>query len=355
LIWELSDGMASGIGHRRGRVETNNSPGRIRMVQYGTKHGHAPGVLRVMLDNADVEVVGVYEPDRSRRETLLSSGSPPWATVRWLDDKSEFLDDPTVLAVSSEGLNAESLAHTEEIVAAGKHVFYDKPAGEDYHRFERVVAAARERGLLVQLGYMFRYHDGFSRIAEWARSGMLGHVFAIRAHMSTNIPTESHATIGVHKGGILYDLAGHMIDQIVWILGRPGKVSSYMRRDVSPVSGFSDNTACVFEYDGAMAIVDIAAMEPIPMARRFEVYGDAGSAIMEPFEPAETLRLALPESRGGYPAGVSVMRLEDRPRYVASLAAFVGDIRGEKQPDRSLDHELTVQETLLRATGALRD
>jgi hypothetical protein len=31
----------------------------------------------------------------------------------------------------------------------------------------------------------------------------------------------------------------------------------------------------------------------------------------------------------------------------------VADIRGEKAPDRSLDHELVVQETVLRASGVL--
>ena len=89
------------------------------------------------------------------------------------------------------------------------------------------------------------------------------------------------------------------------------------------------------------------------MARRFEVYGTRGSAIMEPFEPADTLRLCLDEARGGYKAGVNMLKIEDRPRYVASLAAFVKDLRGDKQPDRPLDHELLVQETLLRATCKL--
>ena len=325
----------------------------VRMAQYGTKHGHAPGVLRVMLDNHEVEVVGVYEPDRARRESLEASGSGPWSRVSWFDDASEFLDDPTVVAVASEGRNDESLVHTEQVVDAGKHVFYDKPAGEDYARFQRVVAKAREQNLLVQMGYMFRYHNGFSRIAEWTRSGFLGNVFSLRAHMSTNIPPEAQSVISVHRGGILYDLAGHMIDQIVWILGRPEVITSYMRRDISSVDGFNDNTLAVLEYAGAMAIVDIAAMEPGPPARRFEVYGDRGSAIMEPFEPANTLRLCLTEARDGFPAGVSTVELEDRPRYVASLAAFVKDVRGEKEPDRSLNHELVVQETLLRATGAL--
>jgi predicted dehydrogenase len=261
------------------------------------------------------------------------------------------VEDDSVVAISSEGSNLESLDHTEEIVAAGKHVFYDKPAGDDYPRFEAIVASAREQGLLVQLGYMFRHHDGFVRIADWARSGFLGDVFAVRAHMSTNIPAERQDPGRVPDGGIFYDLASHMLDQVVWLLGRPSRVTSFLREDVVETGGFANNTLGVFEYDGAMAIVDIAAMEPAPTARRFEVYGSMGSAIMEPMEPADTLRLALMEPRGGYPAGVSIVDLEARPRYVASLEAFVKDIRGEKEPDRSLDHELLVQETLLRATG----
>ena len=323
------------------------------MAQYGTKHGHAEGVLKVMLENSDVEVAGVHEPDAARREELQRREATPWSAVRWLD-RSEVLDDPTIVAVSSEGLNAESLAQTEEIIDAGKHAFYDKPAGDDYPHFQRVVAKAKERGLLIQLGYMFRYHDGFSRIAEWARSGFLGHVFAIRAHMSTSIDAEAHRRISVHRGGVFYDLAGHVLDQIVWILGRPDRVTSFMRRDVSDVEGFTDNGLAVFEYGSAMATIDIAAMEPKPPARRFEVYGDRGSAVMAPYEPAATLRLCLAEPSGRFPAGVSAIRLEDRRRYVASLEAFVKDLRGEKAPDRSLDHEMLVQETLLRATGKLQ-
>ena len=45
--------------------------------------------------------------------------------------------------------------------------------------------------------------------------------------------------------------------------------------------------------------------------------------------------------------------VEHRPRYIDSLQALVADISGEKAPDRSLDHEFTVQETVLRAVGLL--
>ena len=325
----------------------------IRMAQYGTGHSHSAGWLAALLNSPDVELAGVYEPDPGRRETLMRSGSEPWSRARWLQNEEDVLEDATVVAVASEGSNAESLDHTERLVEAGKHVLYDKPAGEDYPRFERVIETARERGLLLQMGYMFRYHDGFTRIADWARSGFLGHVYAIRANMSTSVNEQGLASFAAHGGGVFFDLGGHMLDQVVWILGRPAKVTSFLRGDVATTEGVVDSSLAVFEYDQAMAYLDIAAVQPAPAARRFEVYGTQGSAIMEPFEPADTLRLCLKEPAKGYSAGVTILKLEHRPRYVDGLAAFIKDLRGEKRPDRSLDHELLVQETLLRATGAL--
>ena len=104
---------------------------KIRMAQYGTKHGHARGKLQAMLVNPDVEVAGVFEPDTEQREKL-QAGEGAFADVHWFEDAAEMLDDATIVAVASEGYNAESLDQTEQIVNAGKHVWYYKPAGENW-------------------------------------------------------------------------------------------------------------------------------------------------------------------------------------------------------------------------------
>ena len=328
----------------------------IRMAQYGTGHGHAAGKLQSMLTNPDVECVGVFEPDAERR-AALEHVDGPFADVRWFECAEDMLRDPAVVAVASEGRNDESLAQTEEIIRAGKHAWYDKPAGDDWPAWQRVAALAEKANLQVQMGYMFRYHDGFAKIADWARSGMLGKVFSIRAHMSTNVPASSREVISTHRGGIFYDLAGHMLDQVVWILGRPSKVTAFLRNETGEVAAFTDNGLGVFEYDHAMATVDIAAMEPSPAARRFEVYGTEGSAILlEPFEPGTEIRLVLTDPREGYPAGESRVPVEGRSRqalYDLELASFLKTISGDQPPDRPLSHELLVQETLLRATRGL--
>ena len=330
----------------------------IRMAQYGTRHGHAAGKMRSMLTNPNVDVAGLYEPDRSLWPALGERAD--YSGVRLYQSLDEMLGDASIAAVAIEGRNDESLAMAQAALDAGKHLWYDKPGGDDWSAFRQLIAGARERDLRVQMGYMFRYHDGFGRIADWAREGLLGDVFGVRAHMSTWLTIPAREVISRHVGGIFYDLAGHMLDQVVWLLGRPRRVSAYFRNDATPeLPAFSDNTLGVFEFDKAMATVDVAAMEPRPMARRFEVYGTRGSAIiLEPFEPAHHIRLCLTQPSGTYSEGEQIVDAPSQSRqslYDRELIAFVAAIQGERPPDRPLDHELLVQETLLRATGGIVD
>jgi len=336
---------------------------KIRMAQYSTKHGHAVSWILAMANNPQVELAGVFEPDPVRRREVAEY-DPSYQHVHWYESADEMLNDPTIVAITSEGLNAESLDQTEAIVNAGKHALYDKPAGDNWPQWQRIVKQAAEQQLLIQMGYMFRYHRGFQQVAQWAKSGLLGDIFSVRAHMSTWIQPvreglgyNTRDTISKHTGGIFYDLGGHMLDQVTWLLGRPNKVTAFLRNDTGIVPAFKDNTLGVFEFDKALAFIDIAAMESRPMARRYEVYGTKGSAIiMEPFEPAHTLRLCLEEAGDGYAKGLHLIEIPEQSRqdmHDRALAAFVATITGQQAPDRPLAHELLVQETLLRATGGI--
>lgn len=333
----------------------------FRIAQYGTGHGHAGGKMQAMRRNPDVEVVGIFEPEAEQRSRFKNAEA--YAGVRWFGSAAEMLNDSSIAAIAIEGRNDQSLAMAREAIAAKKHLWYDKPAGDDWAGYQSLIAEARANERHIQMGYMLRYHEGFKRAATWAREGLLGDVFSLRAHMSTFIPVTSESGLNVrsqitrHRGGIFYDLAGHMLDQVVWILGRPNKITTFFRNDTTPeLPGFSDNTLGVFEFDRAIATVDIAAMEVRPMARRFEIYGTRGSVILlEPFEPGEDIRLVLDSARDGFEAGEQVIRIPKQDRqelYVRELASFVDFLRGEKPPVRSLEHEYLVQETLLRSTGA---
>lgn len=329
----------------------------LRVAMYGAAHSHAPGKARVLTAHPRVEFCGVYEPDAAVR--TRAQDNPAYAGVPWLNSPQQILDDPTIVAVCVEGPEGRCVETAHACVAAGKHIWYDKPAG-DLAIFQSIVDIARERCLLVQMGYMLRYNTAFHQIDRWLREGLLGDLYAVRGHMSTS-SSETTRNAQRYTGGVAFQLAPHIIDQVLWLFGgRPEKVTSFLRNDATPASpSHADNTLVVLEFERragtrqGMAMIDIAHMEPSPAARRFEVYGTRGSAIIvEPFEPGSAIRLALAEANAGYQKGDQRVEITPTPRAAAfqgELAAFTGALLGHQPPDRSLDHELLVEETLHRA------
>ncbi len=342
----------------------------VRIGMYGVAHSHARGKAAALRAHPQVVFAGVYEPDPQRR--AQAQGHPAFAGVTWLESTEALLE--RVDAVCVEGPEGRCASTALECVQASKHLWYDKPAG-DWPMFRQIVETARERGLLVQMGYMLRYNAAFQQIDEWLRAGLLGDLFALRGHMSTYTPESTRGASG-YPGGVAFQLASHMIDPAVWLFGsRPTRVTSFLRNDATPsFPAYADNTLVVVEFEGGgekgargagghrsargLALIDIASMEPPPTARRFEVYGTRGSAIvLEPFEPGGAIRLCLTEASGSFRQGVQVIAVAPTPRELAyrhELEAFVRTLRGEQSPDRPLDHELRVEETLHRAVGTIR-
>ena len=325
-----------------------------RIAQYGISHAHADGKASVLKTFADVEFAGVFEPNSETR--AAKGGAEAYASVHWLASREDLLDDPSIAAVAIEGDVGQNLAWAREALEHGKHIWLDKPAGTDWAEFQSLVALAKERHLLIQLGYMYRYNPGFQFILDWASSGRLGAVFSARGRMSTTHSNERRRKLSAYPGGMVFELLCHLMDIVIAMLGRPQRVTSYLHNELGSYPTFFDNTATVFEYPEALVILESSALEVAPFeSRRFEVHGTRGSIILEPFEAIPSLRLCLDEDRDGYHGGWQDVPVQAVPRYVDSLRALVADIRGDKAPDRSLDHELLVQETVLRAAGILRE
>ena len=326
---------------------------KVRLAQYGISHDHASGKARVLKESNQVDFAGVFEPSSEVREAL--GANPVYDEVHWFESKAEILEDESIVGIAAQGRVSQNLTFAREVLELGKHVWLDKPAGDDLNEFRAGLDIACSKGLLLQLGYMFRYNAGFQFILDWANTGKLGDIFSVRARISSGGTTAANwkrwDSRGEHDGGIMFILACHLTDIIVALLGRPERVTPFSRHEGEQFPWFRDNTAAVLEYAKAMAILESTCLEVSSgQSRRLEVYGTRGSAILEPLEPP-ALRLCLDENRDGYMKGWQTVPVENRPRYVESLRAFVADILGEKTPDRSLDHEFVVQETVLRVAG----
>ena len=148
----------------------------------------------------------------------------------------------------------------------------------------------------------------------------------------------------------MFELGGHLIDMVHLLLGPPAKVTPFLRHDSPAGDGLADNTLAILEYDGAMAVIETAAMEINAFAtRRFKVCGTGGTLILEPLEPPAA-RLCLSQAAGGFKAGWQAVPLEDLPRHVRDFDDLARCIRGEARFAYSTQHDLSVQKTLLQAS-----
>ena len=337
--------LASSARMRSSLAESNKP---IRCGILGLGHAHGMDALGVLRNLDEFEVVGYCEPESGIADRYRSA--EPMKGLPSLTEE-ELLGDPTVQMVAVESDVPRLLDFAEKAVAARKHIHLDKPAGTSLPRFKKILDEAKEKNLLVQMGYMYRYNPGFDLIRRAVNEGWLGQVFSINASMCTDLSKDKRTSIAFHPGGVMLELGCHLIDMIVLLLGRPNKVTSFIRHDSPIEDNLADNTLAVFEYDRAMVKVESNAQETAAFRdRRFKVVGTEGSIILSPLEPP-VATLAFRDPHGEFPKGVSEKKLPDLDRHILDFQDLAACIRGEKEFAYSKEHDYIVQETILRACG----
>ena len=324
-------------------------PPKIRIGQIGTGHAHASGKMETMRKSDEFEVVGVVESDPRRRADAEKSKT--YEGLKWMTVE-QLLNVPNLQAVAVETQVKDLLNTAALCIAAGKHIHLDKPAGESLPAFKRLLDDATRQKLTVQMGYMFRYNRAFQLCFQLLHDGLLGEVFSIDAAMSKALGAAERKSLLPYKGGSMFELGCHVIDAVITIMGRPAKVTPYSKSSSPLNDGFADNQLAVLEYPRATVVVRSAIVEIEGGARRqFVVCGTKGTFDIRPLE-APKARLALAAPQGAYKAGYQDLTFPDiKGRYDSDFADLAKVIRGEKRLGFSPDHDLTVQETVLLASG----
>ncbi|MDC0268115.1 Gfo/Idh/MocA family oxidoreductase [bacterium] len=322
----------------------------IRVGQIGTGHAHAAGKWKALRENTDMEVVGLVETHAGRR--VAAEQNPVYSGAAWMSMKELLaVDGLRLVAVETEV--GELLQTAEACLRRGIHIHLDKPAGSDLAHFERLVALARSQKRIIQMGYMFRYNPAFELCVRAVREGWLGKVFSVEAVMSKKSGDHVRQGLAAFEGGTMFELGCHVIDAIVFLFGKPQKVHAFNRYSRKPADPLADNQLAVLEYPDLVATVRSALIEVDGFARRqLVVCGENGTLEIRPLEPP-SVRLTLENPMGGFKRGVQTVEFGKSERYHGDFRDLVLAIRGQKKMAFSLDHDLAVQETVLRAGGML--
>lgn len=314
-----------------------NASARLRIGQIGTEHAHAAGKMAAMRSLSDLwEVVGV-------------AAKKGYVGVKSMS-VDELLATPDLKAVAVETTIDASCEMARRCLAAGKHVHLDKPGALDHEAFKSMRLDAEKRGLTVQMGYMLRYNPAFELLFRAVREGWLGEITEIDAAMGKLADPRTRQQIGALEGGGMFELACHLIDATLTILGKPLSVSAFSTPTRS--DGVQDNQMAVLNYAKATAVIRCNHADPFGgPRRRFNVTGTEGTFEILPLESGK-VNLSLTAAHGGYKKGTQSFQLDvPKDRYAGEFADLAKVVRGEKKLAWDAAHDIAVHEAVLRASG----
>ena len=121
------------------------------------------------------------------------------------------VEDPEVDAVYVATPHPWHAEHALMAIRAGKPVLVEKPLGLDLAEATVVVEAARQEGVLLAEGYMYRFHPQIARLCELIRDGAVGDVRRIRASLGFVKAFDPASRLYAHDmgGGGILDVGGY--------------------------------------------------------------------------------------------------------------------------------------------------
>jgi predicted dehydrogenase len=153
-----------------------NKPVKVALIGLGWWGRKMTAVLKKAAD--DIEIVCAAEPNPAGAAFAAENG------LKCYPGDREALTHPGVEAVvlaTPHSLHAEQI---ERAVAAGKHVFCEKPLSHTRKGAEAAVNACRSKNLVLGMGHERRWEPPVAQMLDAARSGKLGRLLQIEANFS---------------------------------------------------------------------------------------------------------------------------------------------------------------------------
>ncbi|MFH1029408.1 MAG: Gfo/Idh/MocA family oxidoreductase [Pseudomonadota bacterium] len=172
------------------------------------------------------EVVIVADVDESRARALAEEIHCP-STADWQAVVQR--DDLEAIVVATP--NKYLMPVTVAALKTGKHVLCEKPPGRNFSETEEMVAAAKEAGKVLKVGFNHRHHPAIWKAHEICERGEIGPLMFIRAVYGhggrPGYDKEWRGDADLAGGGELLDQGVHLVDLCRWFLGDFREVSGF--------------------------------------------------------------------------------------------------------------------------------
>ena len=126
----------------------------LRVVQVGFAHDHAPGPIDTFRRIEGFEIIGFINDNDERQNWIFEhcyKDIPHPPIITW-EEAFEMKPDAFII----ETCELELVENAIRALEAGYPVYMDKPGSQDTAQFHRMCDLAKEKDLVLCLGYMYR-------------------------------------------------------------------------------------------------------------------------------------------------------------------------------------------------------
>lgn len=205
---------------------------------------------------------------------------------RHYSKEAELVCDPDVAAVYIASPVHLHLRHIKLAAEHGKHILCEKPLARNVTEAREAVAVCKRHKVVLQEGYMMKFHGGHARMRELVADGKLGEIVSMRAQLACWYPPMDGAWRQDPRkggGGALVDMATHLFDLLEHLADdRIKRVAALISRRVHGYKSEDAATILLEFASGAHATVDTFFCIPDEASKtRLELYGSRGSLLAE--------------------------------------------------------------------------
>jgi predicted dehydrogenase len=308
---------------------------RLAWIGVGGRGSALLGHALNCVSDSTLTVTAICDIDPAARESAVKKcgGMKPTG----INDYRELLDRKDIDAIfiaTPIHLHAE---HAVAVMNAGKHAYCEKPLGRTAQEVKAVFDAVKKSGKKFQVGFQWRYHEGFNAFVDVVQGGKVGKVnFVIAQRHVGGYPTSGWYIDRNLSGDLIVEQAVHEMNIFCWMLkshplSAAGLGGINALKGVPPGRTIMDHYAVTYQFPDDITIAySHCVYTPNGFGGLYQaVYGSEGrGAILE-----DTLRLSL--TKDGKRTPVEVPPLRDASEL--AIQSFAKCIRQDKEPLSNVD------------------
>ena len=281
---------------------------------------------------ADVHFVAAHSRNAERLEQFRKE----YPRIECTTDLNELLGRGDIQAVYISTPVDSHAPLSMAAARAGKHVLCEKPMALAVAECEAMIETAEENGVVLQVGYMMRFHPAHQLLKKQIDSGELGTLRYVHLErtvfidfLSPDMPEHRKWFIrpGVSGGGAFTDLGSHPLDLLLYLVGDEIESCQLQIREV-PTQGAETDALANFRFHSGL-LATVFASWRVPLHDNIiQVYGDKASLFarrtLGPYTDGTVERITE--------AGREQIPITYRNHYVLQLEHFRDCIAQSREP-----------------------